>query len=124
MAVKKPDESVYVEILQNQVNTDIEAVKIGSMDEELLRKKLQTCPDGPETAFILWLGCLSLGMIDGLEATVEDQDGVPVYICLPIWESARNPRTPIIHLHPIGPTRQESVIPVQVPLEQTQLAEA
>ena len=78
-AKKAPDVSAYVSLLQTQVNSDIQSVKSGALDEELLRSKMvgEMDPVSLNTKLTLWLHALAGGLIDNLSVIVYAGDTGP-----------------------------------------------
>lgn len=104
--------SAFVNLLQQQVNTDIQAVKAGAIDEELLRARLveNIDPSSAMTQLSLWLCALANGVVDDLAVIVGEKGGDPTMDFLPIMNSLRDVKAPLLRLPLPGPESPVSAV--------------
>lgn len=98
----------YVTIIQSQVNSDIQAVKSGVLDEELLRARLlkDMDPSSSTTRVALWLCALAVGMIDDLDVRVIAGALGPDFEFYPQWNQDRPAKAPVLVLAVPGPAKR------------------
>jgi hypothetical protein len=110
-AVVDNNYGAYVDVLQKQINADIQAVKIGALDDEILRSRIyEGSPYSAMTTLTLWLCALSTGIVDNLEVIVSAGDQGPHLDFIPQWRSpGDNVKIPVLRLKIPGPVMQPSV---------------
>ena len=100
----------YLQLLQRGIEADIQAVKAGALDEELLRDRFKRDMSEPNATVMLWLSAMVLGVVDDLSAKVEDRGGVPHYTFIPTWNQEHRTLAPVIHLAPPGPVQGQGKV--------------
>lgn len=112
-AQAKPNYDVYVSILQAQINADIQAVKTGALDEELLRERVMTGfePGGVSTQLALWLCALSNGLVDDLSVIVAGGAEGPTLEFIPQWDSKESVMSPVLILPVPGVVKRPAPVP-------------
>jgi hypothetical protein len=119
--VGKPKTNPYIDLLQQQVSADVDAVRFGAVDEELLRARMLSAlknPTGETTKLILWLTALHIGIIDDLGVLVEDRNGGPVFEFIPTVKPENPAKAAILRLPLPGPQeRRAASSPSEGPVE-------
>jgi hypothetical protein len=105
-------QSTYIRMIQQQVNSDIQAIRTGSLDEQLLRDRAAECtgPNDPAMALCIWLNGLLTGIYDNLEVTVKEGQEGPEFQFKPSWAEKPVSRAPVIRLTPPGPAKQAPAV--------------
>lgn len=101
---------MYVELLQAQINTDIQAVKSGALEESILRQRMQDAifqdpdPESVQVQLTLWLLALATGVVDNLQLKVSIGDDGPILLPRPQFTSRDDDMAPVLDLRVPGPS--------------------